>query len=239
MRKVIMLISVLLFFVIVSINYNSKLVNFETVSSYSICYQPFIILNHQNLLMQLINIVILIATISMYFMGEIRRELFSTGIYFFSRYNSKQKWLRKKVRKIALQLLIIVCMYILLSWIYSYFVFGQIGSCQFNLLFRQIIMFYSSFLILIQLQITLEIYYIETIANTIIMIFAFLLINIYPYIDKISNGISSNLLFINNVSIYRSEIMTNDWLIRIVVLLLLNVLIYRLNLMLIKKKEVY
>ncbi len=239
MKKNIFIIMLLTVYTFLQYNLINPIINFDTMESYSIMYQPFITLFEYNLTIQLIQIVLLLATFLMLFMGVVRKDLYQTGIYYIIRYDSKKKWLNKHLFKISLKLFILVLIYTTIGILFSYIVFGQIGD--FNLIYfiEQLLIFYLVFLSLLQIQIMLEIYQIETVANAIVLILSFVMINFYPTIIDKGLNILKIFAYTNNLSILRSGVLQGEGISKVVLLILINLICYIVNMILIKRKDIY
>ncbi len=239
MKKNMVSIGILLIFSILSISFESQLINPETVNSYSILYQPFIILGPGTLMNELIPIVILLAVFTMYFMGGIRKDLYSSGMYYILRYGSKRKWLNKKLTKVSIELLLLVCGYYLISTCVALIYFREIASGNLLIVFMQIIIFYLAFLALMQIQIALEMYFTETIANTLVLMGAFIMINLYGVANELNLVVVKYIMFVNNISIMRSGVLKSNGTFVILALIILNLVIYSISQLLIKKKDIF
>lgn len=239
MKKNMISIGILLLFSIISISFESQLINPETVNSYSILYQPFIILRPGTLVNELIPIVVLLAVFTMYFMGDIRKDLYSSGMYYILRYGSKRKWLNKKLVKVSIELLLLVCGYYFISTCVALMYFREIASGNLLIVFMQIIIFYLTFLAIMQIQIALEMYFIETIANALVLVGAFIMINLYGVANELNLVLVKYIIFVNNISIMRSGVLESNGTFVILALIILNLVIYGISQLLIKKKDIF
>lgn len=238
MKKYLVSIVILVLFCILSVSFESQYINPETVSNYSVFYQPFIILGPASLIVELTQITILLAVFTMYFMGEIRKDLYQSGMYSILRYGSKRKWLNKKLIKISIELLLLVAIYYIASVLVAYITFNQVLDVNYMILIMQTLIFYLVFFAIIQIQICFEMYYTITIANAVVLIGSFLMINFYVLINESSFQLLKYIFFVNNISIIRSGVMENHGVLVIIMLIALNIIIYIINQVLISVKDI-
>ncbi len=238
MRKYLLFCVIITLFSLISIGFEQQFIESSMMSQYSIWYQPFIILGPYNLLQELINIVVFLFGFTIFFSGGIHRDLYGKGMYEIVRYKTKTRWLNKKIIKTSINLVKLLIFYILISIIISNILIdSSLIIPNIYVFISQFILFYLAIFGIIQIQLFLEIYFIETIANTITLVGSFVMINLYPLVS--GNIMLEKILFINNISIIRSNILISSQMDVIILMIIINFMIYILNILAIKKKDIY
>lgn len=231
MRRIYYFIGTVAIFSFFSVNFEREAVDFANIANYNIINQPFSILMPPLIIKEVMYITILISAFTFYFMGDIQHDMNNSGMYYVLRYQSKQKWFNRKFINANSKLVILCMIYVFISILTAFMLTDF--PVKFNSTFLvQLLLFYASMLLIIQLQMLFEIYLKESLANLIVISFSIISILIYN-----QNSFLKSFLVVNNISIYRSGAYNQEWQFNLIVLLTINICIYIISNICIGKKD--